>query len=265
MTENEIGRLGASSIAMLTLTSLVLFASAANAGTIDFEYLAHGEIANGTIDGVTIGADNFSNTFDYAVGFDSRSSGTADADLEANTGAMPWTRGNIAGTQLGTILVLQENNTGCDSGICSSPDDEGARPAGVLSFDFSMPILGFGFDAVDIESVTAENAMISFFDNQTRQMAQVNLTEFFDMSSALYDASLELGNNSANRFAPITVAFLGISQIDRVEFRFGGSGGLDNLVMTPMPEPSTALLLGLGLAGIAAKRKHLANREAPDA
>jgi hypothetical protein len=37
--------------------------------TFDFEYLAHGEVANGTFRGVTISAINPNENFDYAVGF----------------------------------------------------------------------------------------------------------------------------------------------------------------------------------------------------
>jgi hypothetical protein len=133
---------------------ILFFAGPSNALTIDFEYLAHGEVANGVYNGVTISASNPNQGFDYAVGFDSNASYTPNPDLQA-------------------------------------------------------------------------------------------------------DDSLELGNNTANRFSPITAEFLGLSEIEHVDFNLGGSGAIDNLVIMPavaVPEPSTALLLGLGLAFIGARR-----------
>jgi hypothetical protein len=204
---------------------------------------------------VTISAINPNKGFDYAVGFDSQAVGTADPDLEAGGGLTPWSGGNIAGEDLGTILILQENSTGCSTGTCSDPDDEGERPAGTLIFDFSISILEFGFDAVDIESISAENAMIKFSGGG--DSAIVDLMEFVDASSALYDPTLSLGDNTANRFAPISAAYLGLSEIDRVEFDLAGSGALDNLEVTFVPEPSTALLMSLGLGALAARRRRV--------
>ena len=252
MTDFCFGRSASRAFATLTLISTtLLFASASSALDFDFEQFAHGEIVLGTVDGVTIGADNFNRTFDYAVAFDSTQTGTSDLDLEAGSG--PWSGGNLAGTQLGTMMILQENNTGCDTGTCSDPDDERGRPAGVISLDFSIALLDFGFDAVDIESLAAENAIITFFDGQTSQ--SVDLLDFFDDTSQYYDSTLELGNNTANRFSPITADSLGLDEIDRIEFQLGGSGALDNLVGTPVPEPSTALLIGLGLGALATQRR----------
>ncbi len=247
--------------AMLTvLFSSSLLAGSSNAVTIDFEYLAHGEVANGTVDIVTISADNFHRSFDYAVGFNSHAQGTADPDLQASGGAMQWSGGNIAGQDLGILLILQENSAGCSTGTCSNPDDEGRRAAGVLRFDFSTPVLDFGFDAVDIESLGAENATIKFFGGG--ETATVHLMDFFDTISPLYDPTLVLGNNTANRFAAIPVEFLGLSQIEYVEFKLGGSGALDNLEITLIPEPTTALLMSLGLGAIVAKRRIIPSPQA---
>lgn len=248
------GRVASRACAMLTLLfSSSLLAGSSNAVTIDFEFLAHGEVANGTVDFITISAINPHRSFDYAVGFDSHAHGTADPDLQASGGAMQWSGGNIAGQDLGTLLILQERSAGCSTGVCSGPDDEGRRPAGVLRFDFSTPVLDFGFDAVDIESLDAENATIRFFGGGEK--ATVQLMDFFDPTSPLYDPTLMLGNNTANQFAPITAEFLDLSQIEYVKFKLGGSGALDNLEITPIPEPTTALLTILGLGAMVATRR----------
>ena len=223
----------------LSVALSLSLASPAVALTIDFNYLEHGEIANGNIGSVTISAYNLHKDFHYAVGFNSNAFNTADPDLEATPGDMPWSGGNIAEMELGIMLILQENDDGCFTGICSDPDDVGRRPAGRLSFDFAIPVLDFGFDAIDIESLSAEQAMIEFFDGASSEI--VTLMDFFDITSPLYDPTLALGNNTANRFSPITAEFLGLSQMDRVDFHLGGSGAVDNLTITPIPEPTTAL------------------------
>lgn len=240
---------------------ILFFAGTSNALTIDFEYLAHGEVANGVYDGVTISATNPNQSFDYAVGFDSNASNTRDPDLQADDDLPRWSGGNIAGEDLGILLILQEDRSSCARGVCSNPDDEGNRPAGILRFDFSIPVREFGFDMVDLEGLGPEHASIDFFGGGGS--ASVDLTAFFDLTSVLYDESLELGNNTANRFSPITAEFLGLSQIEHVDFNLGGSGALDNLVIMPavaVPEPSTALLLSLGLAFIGARRPSVHSR-----
>ncbi len=233
--------------------AILCFATSSSAMEIDFDSLGHGEVANGSIEGVTISAVNNNRKFNYAVGFDSHAMNTEDPDLEANEAPMQWSGGNIADQNLRTILILQENSAGCAGGTCSLPDDEGGRPAGVLRFEFSVPILDLGFDLIDIESLTAEDAMIEFFDGTVS--ATVDLMDFFDRASALYDPTLVLGNNTANRFVPIRAGFLGLSQIDRVDFNLGGSGGLDNLTMTSVPESTPALLVCLGLVTMTGARR----------
>jgi hypothetical protein len=54
---------------------------------------------------------------------------------------------------------------------------------------------------------------------------------------------------------PITSELLDIGAFERVIVRLGGSGGIDNLAMTALPETSTGLLLGLGLVAAGARRR----------
>jgi hypothetical protein len=225
-----------------------LGAGEARALSLDFESLAHGEVAIGSLDGVEIGALNPNRSFDLAIGFDTHEIGTADLDLQASATGDAWSGGNLAAVDLGTILILQENDSGCATGLCSNPDDEGRRPAGDLSFVFDAPVLDFGFDLVDLDSLATEAGSVELF--QGGVSVSVSFMEFLDPGSDRYDPTIVIGNNTANRYAPITAESLDLDQIDAVTFHLGGSGGVDNLQGTVVPEPTAAILLGLGLAGI---------------
>jgi hypothetical protein len=234
------------SVLFFSLALSLLGASAAQALSLDFESLSHGEVVKAGLGDVQIDALNPNRGFDLAVGFDTSLSGTADLDLEMGGG---WSSGNIAGERLGTILILQENDLGCDVGICSNPDDEGRRPAGDLSFAFGTSVLDFGLDLVDIDNALVEDGSLEFFDGAAS--VTISFAEFIDPKSAFYDDTIEFGNNSANRISPLSAKALGLEEIDGVTVHLGGSGGVDNLTGTIVPEPSTAILSLLGLMGLA--------------
>ena len=225
-------------------TALVVGAigpAAVHALTIDFEDFSHGDVID-IAAGVTITADNFElpSVSDYAVAFDSELTGTADADLEsALGGATRWSGGNLQGEELGIMLILQENPSGCDTGVCDSPDDEGSRPAGTLTLDFAIATPFLGFDLVDIESTVSENGELTLTDS-------TGASQTLSFASLL--AGLEIGNNTANRIAPIDASDLGLEDIVTAEFLLGGSGAIDNI--TIVPEPGPALLMALGLSGL---------------
>jgi hypothetical protein len=235
-------------VSLLCCTLLAaLCAPAAGALTLSFDDvgLVHGSLVSDAYAGVVITADNFARPFDYAVAFDSRLSSTRDPDLEAGSGgATRWSGGNLEGQELGLMLILQENSTGCQAdGICNLPDDEGRRPAGTFSFTFSdASVLDFGFDLVDVENTNMENGAVTFFSG----------TNSHSIDFAVLLAGLELGDNTANRIAPILASEIaGLQSFDRVVIELGGSGAVDNIVYTPVPEPSTAVLLAIGLLGLA--------------
>ncbi len=241
MTQRNLWLLGTTAFAVLAFG----VAATATATPIDFESITHGEIVTTQIPGVSISAINFNKSHDHAVGFDTTESGTEDDDLEAASSAPYWAGGNIADEALGTILILQENDTGCGDGFCDVPDDEGARPAGDLIFDFDFAQISFGFDVVDVESASAENGEVRFFvDGDDTPEAIVEFIDFVTNGNIFYDPTIEYGNRTANRIAPITTAALGIDAFTRVVIRMGGSGGIDNI---EVPEASTVWLIGLGL------------------
>lgn len=130
----------------------LLAAAPAQSLTLDFESFEHGEVVADRVASHgdwTLVADNPNRSFDIAAAFDTGVSGSADPDLEMGTG---WSGGNVdPDTQLGNILILQENSTGCSTGVCSNPDDEGSRPAGSLLFLFDETFTVASIDLVDVE------------------------------------------------------------------------------------------------------------------
>jgi hypothetical protein len=250
-------RRGRSVSALLFTSSFALLAllpSPALALLVDFDSVVHGGVIEDQLDGITITATNPNRAFDIAAAFDTNESGTSDPDLEANlSGSFFWSAGNIAQVDLGRILILQEDDDDCSTDVCSDPDDEGERPAGEIDILLTTSVLDFGFDLVDVESILAEAAFIRLY--QGDDFETVALMDYLDTGSARYDPTIVLGDNSANRFAPITAESLGFQQIDRVAFELGGSSGIDNLRGTAVPEPSSAALVGLGLGALALARR----------
>ena len=230
------------------------------AGVIDFSTIAHGEIVNTQIPGITVTAENFTPGHpDLAIGFDTGETGTADPDLEP-----PWLAGNLTALELatldlGTVIIIAENSDDKDGdGLIDSPDDEGNRPAGEITFLFDDAIRAFGFDLVDIEGVDPdgeldsgeEQGQFAVFFMGGAPVGTVNFAEF--LPDKARDQGAMFGNNTVNRIEPIG----GFGWFDEVTIRLGGSGAIDNLVYrVPSPGVATLLALGLSLLGLVRRRR----------
>ncbi|MDT7043602.1 PEP-CTERM sorting domain-containing protein [Candidatus Nitronereus thalassa] len=242
-----------------------LTANPAKGVTLDFESLLHGDVVRNQFasSGVTVSVSNpneSNDMFDLGVIFNAdplAHPGISDDDLQGPN----WSTGNLStNTVLGNILIIQENLNnrplGSDYETDSSGqvvkitdplkvDDEGRRPAGSIFFDFTSNITNFGFDLVDIEQVSADLGAVRFFSDSSSVTPILDI----DLNTLLTANSAVVGNNSINRIAPIDLT--GLGAIRRAEVKFGGSGGLDNVTADAVPEPSTVLLMGSGLAGLA--------------
>ncbi len=199
--------------------------------TVDFESLQHGEIVTQqfeTSDGLTIEVVNFTGP-DAAIVFDSNRRRTADRDLES-----PFVQGNLAPTSsLGNLLIIAENlRDHNNDGLVDSPDDEGSRPAGVISFAFDDALASFGFDLIDVEGPSefgADSGFVATFFSDSTELARVGFGSFVDPQSNFFDPTVVFGDNSANRIDPITAETLGINPFNRVDVNFGGSAAIDNI------------------------------------
>jgi hypothetical protein len=217
---------------------------------ITFDELARGFVHGSVVDTdyagdagptlTSIHVDNLAGGPDLAVTFDSGYPGaTTDPDLLGPG----WSGGNLPGdTLLGNILIAQENATGCGDDVCDDPDDEGARPAADITLAISTPVELFGLDVIDIESSGAERGHLELFEGATSVV--IDWMEF--EAGGAYDQAVVFGNNSLNRIV-LSAGQVGLGAIDKVVVRMGGSGGLDNIVLsTPggaAPEPGLALWL----------------------
>lgn len=236
---------------MIVASALLALAGAANADVVlDFEGMGHGEVVADQFatQGVLITAVNFHRPFDTAVVFNSRVIGSADPDLESTNIGL----GNLDANLLGNMLILQENDTGLDTGIASDPDDEAGRIAGKLIFDLDFNAVSFGFDIVDVDDVVLEMSSVAFYSGGVL-VESVSFEDFVD-DPGRATTGVVFGDASANRIDPFGVGQSRVESFDRVVLNLGGSMAVDNLRFSEVPTPASAALLILG--GLVAFRRH---------
>jgi hypothetical protein len=184
--------------------------------------------------------------------------GGRDSDLEGP----PWAMGNLApSTALGRVLILASDNTDANGdGRLDFPDDEGSRPAGFIQFKFHKSIESLGFDLLDVEpgEWSATSGYVAFFQGST-SVGRVGWGDFINPASPFYDPTIVFGDQSANRFQPITAQQLGTDRFNTAVFYIGGSGALDNIRFTAyealVPEPAAAGMVLLGALALLPRRR----------
>ena len=185
----------------------------------------------------------------------------------------PWDGGNAADDRFGLALIIQENRdgilsideapSGLGDSLLTDPDDEGNRPAGSISFDFgAAPLRNFGFSLLDVEGILEEAGSVDFtgLDHGTGDsiVITIGFSEFTDSTSPFYQAGVVFGNNTANHIDPLSIAALGLVQIDAVTINMGGSGGIDNVNfagLAVIPLPAAFWLFCSALIGMAVIRR----------
>jgi hypothetical protein len=213
---------------------------------IDNEYVGRG---------VRISVQRTSSGPAVATLYNTNRTGEPDPDEQ-----VPFDLGNLAPSGPGgNVLIIPENATDSNKdGRIDQPNDEGSRPAGQFTFDFTAPVSSFGFDLTDVEGPAEYNAnagyFASFYLNGNLE-ARVGFGAFVDPASPFYDPSVRYGDNSANRIRPISARDVGLPYFDRVVLNFGGSGGTDNIFFTPVPEPAALGLISLPVLALLRRRR----------
>ncbi|NNF60616.1 MAG: thrombospondin type 3 repeat:Cna B-type [Gammaproteobacteria bacterium] len=218
----------------LLATGLLSMTAAVNAMVLDFESIAAGTIIDDEFlaFGITVSATGVGGAPNAAVIFDSNNPTGGDTDLAAPFAPGP---GNTLGElSPGNLLILQENDT-CDANTCGDPDDQGARPAGTIRFDFANAVLINSLDFFDIEG--AETGDVVLYGTS-------GVLAVFAIPSTGGDRQWQR-------------LFMNVGGVTAMDINMGGSGAIDNLsVVIPVPG---ALLLMLGaLAPLGLFRKRAA-------
>ena len=200
--------------------------------TLDFNVDGNGnEIVHGqVIDneyanlGVQIWAENNGGGPDLAVGYSSTGSGR-DSDLEVG-GDNRFDGGNARNTNAGNLLIIQENNHGCSTGVCSKPDDEGSRPAGAIYIGFDEAIESTSFDLVDVEQVERTGASLSLLDQNSNVISGSEIT----FESLEGQDGITFADNFYNSIQTIFFGALNLtSEVFGLKFDLGGSGAINNV------------------------------------
>ena len=216
------------------VVSAFLFSTSASALVLDFEGFGAGTIIDDeyfTTFGVTISAMGVGSAPDVAVVFDSNNPTGGDSDLMAPFAPGP---GNPFGpSSPGNLLILQENGP-CTPTMCPDPDDQGANPAGTISFVFSDPVL--------IES-------LDFFDIEGSEPGDVVL---FNAAGGVLATFPIPGTDGDLQWQRL---FMNVGNVAAVDINMGGSGAIDNLQFAvPLPAGLPLLLSALGLLGLNRRR-----------
>jgi hypothetical protein len=225
-------------------------AAAANPvlGAIPLNAFDHGHILANQLNyrGLNLSAQNANAGPDLAVAFDSNSRETSNPQLEGPNSfdRKKWIGGNIKPNQnLGTLLILQEHGYDAEGQISTWPEAQPNSPAGQITFDFTHPILAFGFDIVGCEgpatpSLDANFAIEFFLENQS--LGRVGFSDFLNPQSTFFDPHnpVQFGPRSANRINPIPAIKFGADAFDRATLSLGGACALGSFLLKSDATPT---------------------------
>lgn len=224
--------------------SLLSFVGSAQSAIIDFEGFDAGVIIDNeylTSHGVTVsGTNNVRQTSNVATVFDSNDFTGGDDDLAAPFYQSDDTNENNPFTP-GNILVIHEHASECDGTVCTDPDDEGTKikgeASGYFEFSFLEQVTLNSVDFFDIEynESNAPKFSIELFSDDAFNVA-IFENEFFVPDTG--------GDNTWDR-----LSFTDVTGVMSMRINLGGSGAIDNINFTPVPEPSSMFLSVLCLLG----------------
>lgn len=161
----------------------------------------------------------------------------------------------------GNILILQNNNfpTQTVPGIFDTANDD--EMGGMFFLDFSSPVSMTSIDLIDINGGGSLSLILRDSAANTRTytvpdewtgdiMNGYQGWDTLDLTSLLPQVGVGAGNPSTS---VNEVGAFDSFDVVQVQISFSGSAGIDNISF--VPEPSTALLVGLGLSVLGLRRK----------
>lgn len=236
------------------LVALACAAAPAGAAVLDFEGFGLGTIIDDEYAnlGVTIRGDHYRQAarnegVNVAAIFDTNNPTGGDDDLGAT---FSNSRG-LGDLDPGNVLILHEQWKHCRNGVTcgNDPDDVGRRPyAGEFVIEFA--------EGVRLES-------IDFFDIEHEENGATpnNEIELFDVlgNPILDDMFFTPDTGGDNTWDRVD---LGVDGVGRLHIKMGGSGAIDNIVFSFVPEvvPAANGVIALLLVGGAALRRRRARR-----
>lgn len=219
--------------------SAMLTAGSAGAATVGFESFSSDDPINSIVfsDGTvaTVVTDSNRPTanggLDQAFAFDTNNFTGNDTDLVSD---FPNASNPLITKDLGIIAVIGGPGGSASGSAGPTPNDE-AR-GGTITFSFDRLVNILSFDYVDTEA--GSNVL--------------NVSAFDDSNGLIGTSGALIAGNG--QFDTFTNGFLGVRTL---VFDFGGSGGLDNIKITPVPLPAALPLLagGLGILGFLGWRR----------
>lgn len=243
-----------------TFSSLFVAASVSFASAVEFtedfeldaakDNIVEGQIIDDEFNGITVSAMGGSN---LAVIYDSDAVGGNDPDLEFGGG---YASGNHSGTSLENLVIIEAAGTDGDgNGVIDTAPDSNPT-GGMITFDLDFFAEGFRFSFVDLDSTPGTGYSVMFSDSASGLSSTVDFSEFVTLGDNFFDSSVVFGDNSANDLPLITPGSLDMAntppastmtQFDQIKFTLGGEGGIGDIHITPVPEPSAFLVLMAGL------------------
>ncbi|MEM9173676.1 MAG: PEP-CTERM sorting domain-containing protein [Myxococcota bacterium] len=247
------------SCSLLLAAGLVLLAGSASAITLDFEGLVNGENPNPTggtagtflfatpIANVTIGSPDLAGVAAFDTSTTGPNAGGPDPDLLVDSGI---------------ALIVQNMNVTTQTvpGIFDTPNDDPGDNLISVVFDQAVTVLSL--DVIDINGngpaevrLRDSAGLVRLYDltmNFTGDPVD-GFPGILTLDTLLEADQVGVGPLLSGGATPMAFfsedAGFDPTDVVGIDYNLFGSGALDNLVF--VPEPGTALLLGLGLAGLA--------------
>jgi hypothetical protein len=181
-------------------------------------------------------------------------------DFDNLPGGGTLSAGNVLSNQyaaVGVTFSAQEDSVGVDSVVLDSALYVAEFPpnnSGQFWANTNGPLFPNRWDVLRIDfAVPASN--VSFY---TGTFGDLPVTfNAYGLGGGLLETVV---SGTADQFDPVpflrtTFSSSGISYIEGLQPNDTWAWGMDNLEFTPVPEPGTLLLMGAGVAGLAARRR----------